>query len=603
MTPLIPSLETGISLFRPGSSQLLAQATTRVTTSDPTTSFGSFIQNITASLPTIVGALAVLIGGLILAWLAAWIVKSLLRKTTIDDRIAASITGRPASDMPVAKWVSTAVFWIIAILALAGFLEALNLTAVSRPINDAIATVLSYIPRIFSAAALIAVAWAIATLVKSIVTKGLESFHLDDRLAENTGVDPRENSVQINETLGNAAYWFVFLLFLPLILNSLDLTGLLEPVNGLINQFLAAIPQILKAALIFGAGWLIAKIVRGIVTSLLAATGIDGIGHRVGLSRSLSGPGLSLSGLLGTVAYALILLAAGISALEALNIAAISQPAVAMLQQILNFIPLLLAAGLVLALFYFIGQFVKDLVSSLLSSVGFDGILESLGLPDIGSGSTAPSSTTPSSTTTYRPSSTTTIQPTMGATTLQSPTGSTYSSTSTSGAAYDPNVTSSSSSTSGMDPSSASASSQSPSEVAGVVALVGVMLFGAVTATEILQLTQLTLIVRAVMEIAGQVLIAMLILAIGLYVANLAYRLIQSSGTSSSGLLAQIARAAILFLVGAMALGQMNIAPGIVNLAFGLLLGAVAVAIAIAFGLGGREVANEQLKKWVNKVK
>ncbi len=129
------------------------------------------------------------------------------------------------------------------------------------------------------------------------------------------------------------------------------------------------------------------------------------------------------------------------------------------------------------------------------------------------------------------------------------------------------------------------------------------MLFGAVTATEILQLTQLTLIVRAVMEIAGQVLIAMVILAIGLYVANLAYRLIQSSGTSSSGLLAQIARAAILFLVGAMALGQVNIAPGIVNLAFGLLLGAVAVAIAIAFGLGGREVANEQLKKWVNKVK
>ncbi len=424
MTPLIPSLETGISLFRPGSSQILAQATTTVTTA-PTTSFGSFIQNITASLPTIVGALVVLIGGLILAWLAAWIVKSLLRKTTIDDRIAASITGRPAGDMPVEKWVSTAVFWIIAILALAGFLEALNLTAVSRPINDAIATVLSYIPRIFSAAALIAVAWAIATLVKSIVTKGLESFHLDDRLAENTGVDPRENSVQINETLGNAAYWFVFLLFLPLILNSLDLTGLLEPVNGLINQFLAAIPQILKAALIFGAGWLIAKIVRGIVTSLLAATGIDGIGHRVGLSRSLSGPGLSLSGLLGTVAYALILLAAGISALEALNIAAISRPAVAMLQQILNFIPLLLAAGLVLALFYFIGQFVKDLVSSLLSSVGFDGILESLGLPDIGGGSTnSPASTTTSSPTPYRPSSTTTIQPTMGETTLQSPTGS-----------------------------------------------------------------------------------------------------------------------------------------------------------------------------------
>lgn len=600
MTPLIPSQTTGISLFRPGSIEILAQADTTTTTTN--TSFGSFIQNITASLPAIVGALLVLGVGLLLAWIASLIVKGLLRKTSIDDRIAASITGRPASDMHVAKWVSTAVFWIIAVLALAGFLEALNLTAVSRPINDAIATVLLYIPRIFSAAILIAVAWAIATLVKSLVTKGLESLHLDDRLAENTGVDPRENSVQIHETLGNAAYWFVFLLFLPLILNSLELDGLLEPVNGLINQFLAAIPQILKAALIFAGGWLIAKIVKGIVTSLLAATGIDAIGHRVGLSRSLSGPGMSLSGLLGTTAYALILLTAGISALEALNIAAISRPAVSMLQQILNFIPLLIAAGLVLALFYFIGQFVKDLVSNLLSSVGFDGILESLGLPDIGGGSTpttSRSSTTPPPGTTI---STTTIQPTSGETTLQSSTSGTYS-TGTSSAPYDPNATSTSSSASGMDPSNATASPQSPSEIAGVVALVGVMLFGVVTATEILQLTQLTLIVRAVIEIAGQVLVAMLILAIGLYIANLAYRLIQSSGASSSKLLAQIARAAILFLVGAMALGQVNIAPGIVNLAFGLLLGAVAVAIAISFGLGGREVANEQLKKWVNKAK
>jgi len=89
---------------------------------------------------------------------------------------------------------------------------------------------------------LILVAWAIATLVKTVVSRGLESLNLDDRLAENTGVDPRENSVRIHETLGNTLYWFVFLLFLPPILNALDLNGLLGPVQNLIDQFLAAIP-------------------------------------------------------------------------------------------------------------------------------------------------------------------------------------------------------------------------------------------------------------------------------------------------------------------------------------------------------------------------
>ena len=121
---------------------------------------------------------------------------------------------------------------------------------------------------------------------KGLVNNGLAEFNLDDRLAENTGVDPRQNSVRIHETLGNALYWLVFLLFLPLILNALELNGLLQPVQNLIDQFFNAIPQILKALLIFGAGWLLAKIVRGIVTNLLSATGVDNLGRRLGLSRA-----------------------------------------------------------------------------------------------------------------------------------------------------------------------------------------------------------------------------------------------------------------------------------------------------------------------------
>lgn len=569
----------GISLFSPGSAQVLGQVTTRRNSPLDAISIG-FGAGLGEFLPKLLGAIAILIIGLIIAYVVALVIKGLLHKTSIDDRIAANITGRPASEVPAAKWVSDIIFWLIAIITVAAALDALDLNAVSAPINDTLGTVLEYIPRLFSAGLLIAVAWAIATLVKTIVTRGLERFNLDDRLAENTGVDPRENSVQVHETLGNALYWFVFLLFLPLILNALELNGLLAPVNGLIDQFLAAIPQILTALLVFGGGWLLAKVVRGIVTNLLAATGIDNVGHRLGLSRSNFGTGLSLSGLVGTLVYALILLTAGISALQELNIEAISVPAVSMLQRILDFIPLLLAAGVVLAVFYFIGNFVKDLVSSLLSSVGFDGILDSLGLPDIGSATT--STTAP-----YQPTpGTTVIQPTLGETTIQS-----------ASTAY------TSDSTPGIDPATVTIGHQSPSEVAGVVALVGVMLFGAVTATEILQLEQLTLIVRAIMEIAGQVLIGALILAIGLYVANLAYRLIKSSGARSAGLLAQITRVAILVFVGAMALGQMNVAPGIVNLAFGLLLGAVAVAIAISFGLGGRDVANEQLRSWLKQFK
>ena len=44
----------------------------------------------------------------------------------------------------------------------------------------------------------------------------------------------------------------------------------------------------------------------------------------------------------------------------------------------------------------------------------------------------------------------------------------------------------------------------------------------------------------------------------------------------------------------------MGIADDIVNLAFGLTLGAVAVALALAFGLGGREAAGRLASRWVD---
>ena len=568
MSPLIPFLTQGIGLARSNWLPALAQTTTTANTTDrsfqPRALLDGLGFGVGAFLPNLIGAIIILVVGLIVAYIAAWAVRSLLKKTSLDDRLAASVTGRQPHEVPAAKWIGDIVFWLIALFAIVAFLQALNLSTVSEPLNNLLTTVLEYLPRIFSAVVLLAVAWGVATVVRAIVNRTLGRLNLDDRLAENTGVDPRQSSIHIHETLGNALYWFIFLLFLPPILNALAFDGLLAPIENLIDQFLAAIPQIITALLVLAAGWLLAKIARGIVTNLLSATGIDNLGNRLGLSRSTApGTGLSLSGLTGTIVYVFILIPFAIAALNELDIQAISVPAVNMLNQILNFIPLLLAAGVVLTVFYFIGKFVADLVSSLLASAGFDNVLDILGLPDI-SPPSAPETYTPP--VVGEPSDFTVIQPP----TPVSPTVS---------------------------------QGQSPSEIVGLITLVGIVLFGAVTATEILQLDQLTLIVRAVMEIAAQVLVGVVIFAIGLYIANLAFRLIKSSNSASANTLAQAARVAILAFVGALALGQMGVATNIVNLAFGLLLGAVAVAVAIAFGLGGRDVASEELRNWVNHLK
>ena len=241
----------------------------------------------------------------------------------------------------------------------------------------------------------------------------------------------------------------------------------------------------------------------------------------------------------------LILIPVAIAALNTLQIQAISVPAIAMLQQILNAIPLIFTAGAILAVAYFLGKFVSELVTNILTSIGFNNIFSILGLP------------TPARTSTV----------TIEGGEVPSPT------------------------------------SKTPSEIVGFIAFIGIMLFAAISAIDILNIPALTTLVTGITIILGRILSGVVVLAVGLFLANLAFSVITSSGNAQARIIGQIARTAIIVLVSAMALQQIGLAPDIVNLAFGLLLGALAVALALSFGLGSRDIAKTQVQQWLNSFK
>ncbi|WP_416676671.1 mechanosensitive ion channel family protein [Egbenema bharatensis] len=151
--------------------------------------------------------------------------KGLLRRTDLDRRLAGWVTGQPeeAAGWPVERWVAATVFWLIMAFVIIAFLNALNLQAVSAPLNSFLEQIFSFLPRLGAAALLLALAWALATIAKLIVTRGLARFNLDDRLAAQTG---ERSPFLLSETLGNVLYWFIFLFFLPIILDVLNLGGL-----------------------------------------------------------------------------------------------------------------------------------------------------------------------------------------------------------------------------------------------------------------------------------------------------------------------------------------------------------------------------------------
>lgn len=488
----------------------------------------------------------------IVAFIAGKVVQGLLKKTEIDNRVASWMGGGTrGEDIPVEKWAGTIVYWLILLFGVVAFLQALSLDAVSRPLNELLAQITVFLPKLGAAALLLGIAWLLATLVKTVITRVLGGFNLDQRLSDGASAT---DQFSLSETIGNALYWFIFLLFLPSILSTLNLEGTLAPVQTLVNDILSALPNILKALIIGAVGWFVASFVRRVVSNLLAATGVNQLGEKFGLSRA--GTGQSLAQIIGTIVYVLILIPVAISALQALQIAAISVPAVAMLNQVLQFLPKLFAAAVIIGFAYFAGKFVAELVSNILTSIGFDNIADWLGLPFL---------STPGTSAAEAP------RPETGQATVLQSTGPLPAKT--------------------------------PSEIVGTVVLVVITAVGVFSAVDVIQIQALEAVVGIILLIAGQVFLGLVVLAIGLFFANLAFRLIAGSGGRQATILAQTARIAIIALVAAMALQQMGVAPNIVNLAFGLLLGAIAVAIALAFGLGGRDVAGEQVREWLQSFK
>jgi hypothetical protein len=466
-------------------------------------------------LPTIFAALVILVVGWLIAVTARAATRRLLALLRVDARIEES-TGQKVG----VEWgIAVGVFWVIILVTLVAVFDSLRLDLISNPFAQLVSQIVGYLPRLVAGTILLLVAWLIASLLRGLVNKLLAATKLDERLSREAGMEP------MSKTVANVLFWLVILLFIPTILSAYALHGLLEPVQVMLAKLLAMVPNIVGAAIIGFVGWLVAKILRGLVTNLLAAAGADKLTGTLGLAETVK-----LSRLAGTIVFIFVFVPSLIAALEALQIEAISRPATEMLERFLAAVPNIVAAALILIVTWYVAKFAAGLLARLLGGLGLDALPGRLGLD-------------------------------------------------------------------------AALGSLRPSEVVRVLVLFFAMLFATVEAAGRLELTQVRDIVSVFIRFGGDVLLGGAIFVIGFWLANLAYRVIdRAHGEHTSGL-AQVARVAILGLVIAMGLRAMGIADDIVNLAFGLTLGAIAIAIALSFGLGGREAAGKQMEHWLSRLR
>jgi len=481
---------------------------------DMTTLLQAIQNSLGQNLPSLLGA----IGIFVIGWLVAVAIRASARKGMSAIGLNRWLDKRAGLHINLECWIGAILFWVVLLITLIAVFNSVHLESASEPFNSVATQVLGYLPKLIAALTLALLAWVVATVARALVSKALSATGLDKRL----GTD--ESMTSASRHVGNVLFWLILLLFIPNILEALQLNGLLQPFQSMIDKLLGMLPNVLAALAIGLVGWVVARLLRDLVVNLLSAGAVDKLAEHAGL-----GDKLGLTQLIGTLVYIFVFVPALIAALDALQMTAISDPAREMLTMFLTAVPNIVAAVVILLLTYYVARFVARLLTSIASGLSVDALPEKIGLTRLFSGEFKLST------------------------------------------------------------------------LLGRLVLFFAMLFAAAEAANRLGFSAVRDLVDEFIQFGGQILLGSVILFVGLWLANLAHDAIGRSGDEGAKALARLARVAILGLVAAMGLRAMGIADEIVELAFGLVLGAIAVAVALSFGLGGREAAGRQMEYWLSK--
>ena len=479
-----------------------------------------------SKLPNLLWALIVLLIGWIIAKAIGKAVEKLLKKTNWDEKLFGKNHPEGKKRVNSNELIGKIVYYILLVLVFILFFQLLNLGAITSPFLGMFGTMLAFVPAILKAGLILLLAYVIATLLKMLIIKGGEKANVTSFMQKMNVAESSADSHKFLHTAGKIVFYLVMLLFIPGVLAALNIHGVSGPFGGMLESILGFIPKLLAAALILLVGWFVAKIIRDLVTGLLKTVGTEKLASRLGLQKLLGNT--SLSSIIGTIVFVLIMIPIVISALDQLDIRAITDPAVAMLNDIITMIPNLVIAVLLIALSIWIGKWVRHIVAELLQRVGFDSLTRNLAVGN------------------WKPG----------------------------------------------------ASGMLMSELVGYIAQILIVFFITIEALNLIKLDFLVLMLTAITAYIPQVLAAVIILALGLIVANIVEKVLSNILTGPSfKLITAVAKYAIIALAVFMALDQLGVAATIVNSAFILILGGMALAFGLSFGLGGKDFAKNYLAK------
>lgn len=245
---------------------------------------------------------------------------------------------------------------------------------VTTSLEQGFRSFVNFLPQLLLGIVLILVAWIVATIIRKAVTKGLKAVGFSNLLTKWGVSQSEEQGNSTIDTLGQVAYYLVWVLFLPGIFYTFGLEAIGQPIQNMLNVTLSFIPNIIAATAVVVLGVVAAKFVKNLVYNLALAANVDKYLEKFSGSETdqqdAEATKDTLAATLASIVYFLILIPIVLVALEILNISTIADPISSVLSTILHAIPNILVAVVLLAIGFVLAKLVGDILTDLLRGAG-----------------------------------------------------------------------------------------------------------------------------------------------------------------------------------------------------------------------------------------
>ncbi|HSG33517.1 MAG TPA: mechanosensitive ion channel [Sphingomonadaceae bacterium] len=209
---------------------------------------------------------------------------------------------------------------------------------------------------------ILAATWALAWAARWAFEKMVEKVEV---LKRDTG-----GGRSIGHSLGMILSLVIWLAGLLAILRVLELGDATAPLQTMLDDFIAFVPNLVFAVLIFFIGLMVARVLRDLVVTALQTVNFDKWINKGGVDSVTGNSALSKT--IGAIAYVATIIPVAIFAIDRLQLEGVSAPVGAILVQIQTAFWMFVFAAVLLAMGFFIARFVAQMLEEILPGLGVD---------------------------------------------------------------------------------------------------------------------------------------------------------------------------------------------------------------------------------------